>query len=211
MKSFSVAICSVLGGKMWRPQASLGIFRKILPVAYHRICNRFVAFWLAAFWLAWDKRQYFGWVGDPGHKLIYRSWIWPDACSCLFLLSWNTFFLFCDQHGYATEMYIKIGDVKALLDLHVETKHWDEVWRHLVNTCAWYRHKDLTLSRHYRNSSDSDEDVKRLMTDLKALNYAYLKSQFERKLTSFSKDQSLRHLYIAHEEKFQRVQISASG
>ena len=78
-------------------------------------------------------------------------------------------------------------------------------------TSTWYRHKDLTLSRDYRNSSDSDEDVKRLMTDLKALNCAYLKSQFERKLTSFSKDQSLRHLYIAHEEKFQRVQISASG
>ncbi|CAH3150863.1 unnamed protein product [Porites lobata] len=33
-----------------------------------------------------------------------------------------------DQHGYATEMYIKIGDVKALLELHVETKHWDEAF-----------------------------------------------------------------------------------
>ena len=39
------------------------------------------------------------------------------------------YFFFCEQHGYATEMYIKIGDVKALLELHVETKHWDEVWR----------------------------------------------------------------------------------
>ena len=46
------------------------------------------------------------------------------------------FLLFCDQHGYATEMYIKIGDVKALLELHVETKHWDEVLRHLVKTYA---------------------------------------------------------------------------
>ena len=25
-------------------------------------------------------------------------------------------------------MYLKIGDIKALLELHVETKHWDEVW-----------------------------------------------------------------------------------
>ena len=48
------------------------------------------------------------------------------------------------------------------------------------------------------------------MTVLEAVNCVYLKSQFERKLTSFSKDQSLRHLYIAHEEnsnvnKSQRV------
>ena len=43
------------------------------------------------------------------------------------LLYWinNSFQLL--QHGYASEMYIKIGDTKALLDLHVETKHWDEV------------------------------------------------------------------------------------
>ena len=31
------------------------------------------------------------------------------------------------QHGYASEMYIKLGDMKALLELHVESKHWDEV------------------------------------------------------------------------------------
>ena len=54
----------------------------------------------------------------------------------------------------------------------------------------------------YRNSSDRDENVKHLMTVLEAVNCVYLKSQFERKLTSFSKDQSLRHLYIAHEENF---------
>jgi len=48
------------------------------------------------------------------------------AAACFFYLE-ILFFLFCIQHGYATEMYIKIGDVKALLDLHVETKHWDEV------------------------------------------------------------------------------------
>ena len=158
---------------MWRPQALQGIFRDILPVAYRRMCNGFVAFWLAVYFMAWDKRQCFGWAGDPGHKLIYRSWIWPGACSCLFLLSWNTFFLFCDQHGYATEMYIKIGDVKALLDLHVETKHWDEVWRHLAKTSTWYRHKDLTLWHDYRNSSDIDENVKHSMTVLEAVNCLY--------------------------------------
>ena len=51
------------------------------------------------------------------------------------------------------------------------------------------------------------------MTVLEAVNCVYLNSQFERKLTSFSKDQSLRHLYIAHEEnsnvnKSQRVASS---
>ncbi|KAK2571545.1 Intraflagellar transport protein 122-like protein [Acropora cervicornis] len=33
-----------------------------------------------------------------------------------------------DQHGYASEMYIKLGDMKALLELHVESKHWDEAF-----------------------------------------------------------------------------------
>ncbi|KAK3754001.1 hypothetical protein QZH41_009256 [Actinostola sp. cb2023] len=33
-----------------------------------------------------------------------------------------------DQHAYATEMYIKKGDSKALVELHVETRHWDEAF-----------------------------------------------------------------------------------
>ena len=31
--------CSVFGGKMWRPQASPGIFHEIQRFAYRRICS----------------------------------------------------------------------------------------------------------------------------------------------------------------------------
>ena len=32
-----------------------------------------------------------------------------------------------DQHQYAAECYSKLGDTKALLSLHIEARHWDEV------------------------------------------------------------------------------------
>lgn len=32
------------------------------------------------------------------------------------------------HHGYAAETYMKIGDLKALVLLHVETQHWDEAF-----------------------------------------------------------------------------------
>ncbi|XP_069499548.1 intraflagellar transport protein 122 homolog isoform X1 [Ambystoma mexicanum] len=32
------------------------------------------------------------------------------------------------HHGYAAETYMKIGDLKALVQLHVETQHWDEAF-----------------------------------------------------------------------------------
>lgn len=31
------------------------------------------------------------------------------------------------QHGYAAETYSKMGDLQALLQLHIETWHWEEV------------------------------------------------------------------------------------
>lgn len=31
------------------------------------------------------------------------------------------------HHGYASETYSKMGDLKALVHLHVETRHWEEV------------------------------------------------------------------------------------
>lgn len=31
------------------------------------------------------------------------------------------------NYGYAAETYMKIGDLKALIQLHVDTKQWDEV------------------------------------------------------------------------------------
>ncbi|XP_029457277.1 intraflagellar transport protein 122 homolog isoform X3 [Rhinatrema bivittatum] len=33
-----------------------------------------------------------------------------------------------EHHGYAAETYMKIGDLKALVQLHVETQHWDEAF-----------------------------------------------------------------------------------
>ncbi|XP_027133028.1 intraflagellar transport protein 122 homolog isoform X2 [Larimichthys crocea] len=32
------------------------------------------------------------------------------------------------HHGYASETYSKMGDLQALLQLHVETRHWDEAF-----------------------------------------------------------------------------------
>ncbi|XP_056380930.1 intraflagellar transport protein 122 homolog isoform X1 [Hyla sarda] len=32
------------------------------------------------------------------------------------------------HHGYAAETYMKIGDLKALVQLHVETQHWEEAF-----------------------------------------------------------------------------------
>jgi hypothetical protein len=32
-----------------------------------------------------------------------------------------------EQYAYATEVYMKMGDLKALVLLHVESKNWDEV------------------------------------------------------------------------------------
>lgn len=43
------------------------------------------------------------------------------------------------QHGYAAETYSKMGDLQALLQLHIETWHWEEVWHpneHGRHTCS---------------------------------------------------------------------------
>ncbi|XP_077073746.1 intraflagellar transport protein 122 homolog isoform X2 [Siphateles boraxobius] len=38
------------------------------------------------------------------------------------------FFKKFDHHGYAAEIYNKMGDLKALVQLHVDTRHWDEAF-----------------------------------------------------------------------------------
>lgn len=46
------------------------------------------------------------------------------------------------QHGYASETYSKMGDLQALLQLHIETWHWEEVWHpyeHGTHTCSTRR------------------------------------------------------------------------
>ncbi len=46
------------------------------------------------------------------------------------------FFKKFNHHGYAAEVYNKMGDLKALVLLHVETRHWDEV-RVCVCVCVY--------------------------------------------------------------------------
>lgn len=41
-----------------------------------------------------------------------------------------------DNPGYAAETYLKIGDLKSLVQLHVETQRWDEV---RVGHASWVR------------------------------------------------------------------------
>uniref|UniRef100_A0A8C6TMT4 Intraflagellar transport protein 122 homolog n=1 Tax=Neogobius melanostomus TaxID=47308 RepID=A0A8C6TMT4_9GOBI len=38
------------------------------------------------------------------------------------------FFKKLQHHGYASETYSKMGDLEALVQLHVETRHWDEAF-----------------------------------------------------------------------------------
>ncbi|XP_063076713.1 intraflagellar transport protein 122 homolog isoform X2 [Engraulis encrasicolus] len=38
------------------------------------------------------------------------------------------FFKQLNHHGYASETYTKMGDLKALAQLHVDTRHWDEAF-----------------------------------------------------------------------------------
>jgi hypothetical protein len=60
-----------------------------------------------------------------------------------------------EQYPYAAEVYSKMGDHKALINLHVEAKHWDDVSRsrhpdthtsHLPHTYA-HTHKHRSTAR----------------------------------------------------------------
>lgn len=44
------------------------------------------------------------------------------------LLMCAHYFKKLDNPDYAAEIYLKIGDLKALVQLHVETQHWDEAF-----------------------------------------------------------------------------------
>lgn len=45
-----------------------------------------------------------------------------------------SYFKKLDSPGYAAETYLKIGDLKSLVQLYVDTKRWDEV-REREYTC----------------------------------------------------------------------------
>lgn len=52
------------------------------------------------------------------------------------LLMCAYYFKKLDNPGYAAETYLKIGDLKSLVQLHVETQRWDEV---RVEHASWAR------------------------------------------------------------------------
>lgn len=52
------------------------------------------------------------------------------------LLMCASYFKKLDSPGYAAETYLKIGDLKSLVQLYVDTKRWDEV-RERVHLLGW--------------------------------------------------------------------------
>lgn len=73
------------------------------------------------------------WHFVPSKLFLIFIKLHSDDCKSSISASSNGNIFLSLQHGYATEMYLKIGDIKALLELHVETKHWDEVWRYIAS------------------------------------------------------------------------------
>lgn len=43
-----------------------------------------------------------------------------------------------ENYSYAAEVYTKIGDIKALVDLHIGAKHWDDVGNFTFVSCLLY-------------------------------------------------------------------------
>ena len=56
--NFAGSSIDLSAGKICRPRGTPGFFLGILPVAYRRICNGFLAFVLAVFSMTWDKIEY---------------------------------------------------------------------------------------------------------------------------------------------------------
>jgi len=40
-----------------------------------------------------------------------------------------------EQFAYASEVYMKMGDIQSLVALHVKAKTWDEVGRFVIDVC----------------------------------------------------------------------------
>ena len=43
-----------------------------------------------------------------------------------------------EQYAYASEVYMKMGDIQSLVTLHVKAKNWDEVSHIIVNIIIIY-------------------------------------------------------------------------
>ena len=52
-----------------------------------------------------------------------------------------------EQYAYAAETYTKMGDTKALVALHIEARHWDDVSIiHFSLTCKYFKQQK---KQHY--------------------------------------------------------------
>jgi len=53
-----------------------------------------------------------------------------------------------DQFAYASEVYLKMGDIKSLVMLHIKAKTWDEVLHALLSALSY---RQLFVPRHRRS------------------------------------------------------------
>ncbi|XP_073431059.1 intraflagellar transport protein 122 homolog isoform X1 [Dendrobates tinctorius] len=64
------------------------------------------------------------------------------------------------HHGYAAETYLKIGDLKALVLLHVETQHWEEAFA-LVEKYPEYRDEVYVPYAQWLAENDRFEEAQK--------------------------------------------------
>ena len=55
-------------------------------------------------------------------RIIDRDGNEPTLLSCAALFKKNK------EHGYAKEIFLKLGDMKSLMALHVEMEKWEEAF-----------------------------------------------------------------------------------
>nr|XP_055048391.1 intraflagellar transport protein 122 homolog isoform X4 [Misgurnus anguillicaudatus] len=65
-----------------------------------------------------------------------------------------------NHHGYAAEIYNKMGDLKALVELHVETRQWDEAFS-LVEKQTQFRNDVYVSYAQWLAENDRFEDAQK--------------------------------------------------
>lgn len=85
-----------------------------------------------------------------------------------------------DNPGYAAETYMKVGDLKALVQLHVETHRWEEVSVPLISVlrtttyCHWLQQKreaNVWLPQHWSEEEAGGEGGRLLQKDSEYFRY----------------------------------------
>ncbi|XP_030640907.1 intraflagellar transport protein 122 homolog [Chanos chanos] len=70
------------------------------------------------------------------------------------------FFKKLNHHGYAAETYSKMGDLKALVQLHVEARHWDEAFS-LLDRHPQYRDQVYVPYAQWLAENDRFEEAQK--------------------------------------------------